>query len=232
MRESIVVLIEKSILGEPNSKGEFDVQAPSLTQARDLCNGQRFGEQKTAGWCSGTLMDSTHITTAGHCISNLNDCQNYAYVFNYYVIGYNGNTPIYQTITTDDVYDCVAVERQLTFGLFSFQDSLDWAYVTLDRAVLPETGHVPAAVDTNIAPRVQGEGVVMIGMPSGLPMKIDDGGSVFDTRASRLDYFTASTDSFRGNSGSGVFNADGSKMIGILVRRRGRLMFFDSRDFG
>jgi len=219
MRESIVVMMEKSALGEPNSDGVYDnIQAGTLASDYALCSGQRFGEQMTAGWCSGTLVDSTHITTAGHCITDMNDCENFAFVFNYYITGYDGNTPIYQTITTDDVYSCVAYDRELTFGLFSFQESLDWAYVTLDREVLPETGHVPADVDTNVAPRQEGEGVVIIGSGSGLPMKIDNGGSVDNTRANRLDYFTASTDSFGGNSGSGVFNADGSKMIGILVR--------------
>jgi len=219
MRESIVVMMEKSALGQPNSEGVYDnIQAGTLASDYLLCSGQRFGEQMTAGWCSGTLVDSTHITTAGHCITSMDDCNNFAFVFNYYITGYDGNTPIYQTITTDDVYSCVAYDRELTFGLFSWQSSLDWAYVTLDREVLPETGHVPAGVDTNVAPRQEGEGVVIIGSGSGLPMKIDNGGSVYDTRASKLDYFTASTDSFGGNSGSGVFNADGSKMIGILVR--------------
>ncbi|MCP4504357.1 MAG: S46 family peptidase [Deltaproteobacteria bacterium] len=53
-------------------------------------------------------------------------------------------------------------------------------------------------------------------MGSGIPAKLDDGGRIVATRGLR-DYFHATTDSFGGNSGSGVFNADG-EVLGILVR--------------
>ena len=56
-----------------------------------------------------------------------------------------------------------------------------------------------------------------MGFPSGIPAKIEDGGIVRSRRASTLDYFTADTDTFGGNSGSGVFN-DNGLLVGILVR--------------
>ena len=56
-----------------------------------------------------------------------------------------------------------------------------------------------------------------MGFPSGIPAKIEDGGIVRSRRASTLDYFTADTDTFGGNSGSGVFNDNGI-LVGILVR--------------
>jgi subtilisin family serine protease len=60
----------------------------------------------------------------------------------------------------------------------------------------------------------------VIGHPTGLPVKIDDGGHVRNDPCAALDYFVANNDTFGGNSGSGVWSGDGSRreLIGILVR--------------
>jgi len=57
----------------------------------------------------------------------------------------------------------------------------------------------------------------MIGSPSGLPQKIDAGARVREPRQSQGDFFVATTDSFGGNSGSGVFLYDTLEVVGILV---------------
>jgi hypothetical protein len=59
--------------------------------------------------------------------------------------------------------------------------------------------------------------LTLIGYPSGTPAKIAEGAHVIDARANLLDYFDATTDSFEGNSGSGVFD-DSARLVGILVR--------------
>ena len=58
-----------------------------------------------------------------------------------------------------------------------------------------------------------------MGFPSGIA-KIEDGGIVRSRRASTLDYFTADTDTFGGNSGSGVFNDNGFWWGSWYVARR------------
>ncbi len=58
----------------------------------------------------------------------------------------------------------------------------------------------------------------MIGSGSGIPFKIDSGGTVRNARASTLDYFVATTDTFGGNSGSGVYEMSNYTVAGILVR--------------
>jgi hypothetical protein len=60
--------------------------------------------------------------------------------------------------------------------------------------------------------------VTVIGSGSGIPFKIDSGGSVRDARAGTLDYFVGTTDTFGGNSGSGVYENNGYTVAGILVR--------------
>jgi hypothetical protein len=61
---------------------------------------------------------------------------------------------------------------------------------------------------------VLGDPVIVIGTSEGLPLKIDDGGSVFDV--SPKDYFEITSDTFEGGSGSPAFSEDG-RLLGILV---------------
>lgn len=68
----------------------------------------------------------------------------------------------------------------------------------------------------------------MIGTPSGIPLKIDSGGKVRDPRAATLDFFTANTDSFEGNSGSGVYELSHYTAAGILTGVRVRTDYIAS----
>ena len=60
-----------------------------------------------------------------------------------------------------------------------------------------------------------GEDLVVIGHPTGLPTKIADGANV---RRRAGTYFVANLDTYGGNSGSAVFNANTGVVEGILVR--------------
>ena len=59
----------------------------------------------------------------------------------------------------------------------------------------------------------------MIGFGSGLPAKIDTGGSVADPRTEQLDYFVANVDAFQGHSGSATFDSE-NRLAGILIGGR------------
>jgi hypothetical protein len=56
-----------------------------------------------------------------------------------------------------------------------------------------------------------------MGAGGGVPIKIDAGGAVFDAGAPWFDYFVASTDSSRGASGGGAFDAQ-LALLGVLGR--------------
>ncbi|HYO73704.1 MAG TPA: serine protease, partial [Archangium sp.] len=86
----------------------------------------------------------------------------------------------------------------------------------VDRAATPR--FTPAPVRTATTALAVGANVTVIGSGSGIPFKIDSGGSVRDTRSGTLDYFIATTDTFGGNSGSGVYETSGYTVAGILVR--------------
>lgn len=205
--DSIVTLMSPEVMDMSDSN---DVQFSSETLAGrlGLCSGERFGDQPVAGHCSGTLIDDDLVLTAGHCIETDADCRNTRVVFNYYYAS-QGRL---QTVTSDDVYSC---SHRRAFALEDNRGrSLDYAIMQLDR---PVVGHSPARVNADTRGIVEGLAVTVIGSGSGLPQKIDTGGSVRNSRASARDFFVTNLDTFGGNSGSGVFDTQGGALVGILV---------------
>jgi len=213
-KQSVVALMSSSDLGTANSDGEFTLPTETLAEAKQMCGNEAFRDQLAAATCSATLVDSTHIVTAGHCVDAI-PCSTMSVVFNFYVTGHDTtNGYSYQTITTDDVYSCSKYVRENN-------NLRDYAYIELDREVPASSGHVPVtSMEVDSSVRLSpGDQVVVIGFGSGLPMKIDTGATVFANYDSPGHYspdyiFKANLDTFGGNSGSGVFKSDGT-LIGI-----------------
>lgn len=170
----------------------------------NLCSDEKFREQDTAAFCSGTLVAPDVILTAGHCISSVTDCQNTSFVFGF-AIQSEGVLP--KTVETSEVYRCKEIIKQTLVNT-----GADFAVIKLDRRV---PNHAPHPV------REEGDvnadaSLVVIGHPVGLPTKVTTGGSVRSTAAA--GYFVANLDTYGGNSGSGVFNLSTGLLEGVLVR--------------
>ena len=181
------------------------LSAQTLQEFENLCPGERFPDQITAAYCSSTLIAPDIVLTAGHCIQ-ASSCSQNAFVFDYYMT----DASTLHTITADDVYPCQEV-------LARQQDNAgsDFSVVKLDR---PVVGRTPAPVQLSPVVETNGSPLVINGYPTGLPLKIDNGGQVRDQRDATLDYFVANLDTFGGNSGSGVFDQGTGLLTGILVR--------------
>ncbi len=203
-RRSIAVMVANYRI---NSSDPSNIRIPADTLGRDydLCSDQRFRNQPTAGECSGTLVADDLILTAGHCI-NSRSCGDYSFVFDYL---YEAQGRLAR-IDEDEVYGCrQIVAHQLQSA------GVDFALVRLDR---PVTGpHSPAPVRQEMSALREGDEVVLMGFPNGIPLKIARGGRVNNNRSRSLDYFEATVDAFGGNSGSGIFNNSG-ELVGVLVR--------------
>ncbi len=216
-QQSIVALMRTDAI---NATDPANVTFNSMTlrEGYNLCAGQRFADDPTAAHCSGTLIDGDLVLTAGHCFTapgtdggaEAATCANTRFVFKYY----RDAAGRLATVTSNDVFSCAEVitrvERTEADGR-----RLDYAVVRLDRSAAPR--FTPAQVARRNAPARVGQSVTVIGFGSGIPAKIDSGGAVTDLRAGN-DYFEVNTDTFQGNSGSGVFDTQSRDMIGILVR--------------
>jgi V8-like Glu-specific endopeptidase len=208
-QQSTVALMLASSINTTNPDNvTFSYQ--SLGSAYNLCTTERFRSDPTAAYCSGTLVDDDLVLTAGHCITTSGECADTRFVFNYY----RPTSSTLQTVTTADIFSCKSVvirQRSVVNGL-----NMDFALIRLDRPATPR--FTPAPVRTSTAALSSGQNVAVIGSGSGIPFKLDSSGSVRDGRASALDYFVATTDTFGGNSGSAVYETSGYSVAGILVR--------------
>ena len=198
LADGTVALMKKSNLSR-NGNG-FDLPVNTFKQSYGLCDSERFGEQPTAAFCSGFLVDDETIVTAGHCIDS-SDCNDTVFVFNY-GIQVSGVMP-YQA-REEDVYSCKKV-------IHSQASSADYAVIKLDRKVL---NHTPVMLRRQGVPAA-GVDLTVIGHPVGLPTKVAGGAQV---RSVNADYMIASLDTYGGNSGSAVFNSKTLEVEGILVR--------------
>lgn len=208
-QESIVALIP-SFRVTREVDGTHSLFTQSLKDLRGLCDDELFGNQPTAASCSGVLIDDDLVLTAGHCIDESFPCENYSFVFNYHLSGPDSLA----AIRDEDVYSCARVVVQ--GNPQAAQYTPDFTVVQLDRPV--EGAKSPVSIRPAVALATQ-EALAMIGFGSGLPAKIDTGGSVADSREDRLDFFVANVDAFQGHSGSATFDSE-DRLAGILVSGR------------
>jgi len=184
-----------------SSKKEVTVTAPTLSE-RNICASERFSDQITAANCSGFLVAEDVLITAGHCIEDQSDCDNFRWVFGYQVAA-DGKLA---KMTANDVYECKKIigrELNDTGG--------DFAVIKLNKKVANRT---PMKLNLAGKPQLADE-VIVLGHPTGLPQKIAGGAEV---RKLEDIFFKANLDTYGGNSGSPIINARTYEVEGILVR--------------
>lgn len=204
------VKLSKSTAGMiPNSSvqffelGKVKITGPTLLQ-RGVCAKEKFSNQITSARCSGFLIGKDTLATAGHCMTTQSDCNENSWVFDYAITQKNQKDIV---IPSSSVYKC----KQIIKSVQDPSTMEDYAIVKLDREV---TEREPLKFRTSGKPSV-GDKLVVIGCPTGLPLKISDNAKV---RKLENVYFSANLDTYGGNSGSAVFNSETGIVEGILVR--------------
>ncbi len=194
---STVALMNQSDLIKQGER--FKIKGQSYEVIAGLCPDSKFGKQLTPGFCSGFLVGDDLLLTAGHCIADLEECKQVAFVFDYAVTRKSGDP---QTIASKKIFQCQEiVSRELS-------PTLDYALIKLDRSTGRNFFPIRRAGIPTKATKL-----TMIGHPAGLPSKISDGGEVLDVN----DKIIASVDAFGGNSGSVIINRETGTAEGILV---------------
>jgi len=200
--DSVVALLRDTHVVD-NGDGTSSIQTESFRESQRLCASERFGLQPVAAFCSGVLIGPDLVATAGHCVKDA-DFSTVRFVFGFRMID---ATRAQARIANGEIYRAVAIAgRKLT------QSASDWCVVRLDRAV---SNHRVAPV-RRAGAISEGQGVHVIGHPSGLPTKLAGDATVRDN--SHPTFFVANLDTYGGNSGSPVFNSVSHEVEGILVR--------------
>ena len=190
------------------------LETEKFADAHDLCPGEKFSGQPMGAFCSGSLVGEDLIMTAGHCIVNQAECDDARLVFGFALKSRNAGAAV--RIGQEDVYTCKKVVSRFLGGEPGFLGPKpygpDYALIQLDRKV---AGHKPLAINRGGGLK-NGDKLMVIGHPVGLPLKIAAGATVRDVYPH--GYFVTDLDTFGGNSGSPVFNAATGLIEGILVR--------------
>jgi V8-like Glu-specific endopeptidase len=203
---AVAAVIPRGYLrGSPD--GRLHVHAPALRKAEQLCEGEPFADQPSAAACTAVLIDDNLIATAGHCFKHAWDCQNYRFVFGY-AYGSNGGSI---RVEPGDVYECERARVQQNDRPRS-ETVHDYAIVELTRPVRDR-----AVVKARRTPPMSGEVVTIVSATGGVPLKIERGARVTDTRAAFQDYFILNSQTYSGSSGAPILDASGA-LLGVYVR--------------
>ncbi len=208
MADSTCGLLDASQLTD-NGDGTFAIQtAPYRVGPYDACSGEPFADQPEAMFCSGFLVGPDLIATAGHCYDT-SDLSSARFVFGFRM---TDSTTAVTTVNEDQVYQGIEVVAQDVDG----STGSDYSVVRVDR-VVTAPGAVPLPIRrTGVVANNTAIGV--IGHPAGLPTKLAFGPTTQVFNNSPSAFFVANLDTYGGNSGSAVFNANTGIVEGILVR--------------
>ncbi len=157
-----------------------------------LCPDERFRDQPTVAYCTGTLIDDDLVLTAAHCVPLERFCADTSFVFRFYNEGPGRLAPI----GLGDVYDCMGIE--------AISWLRDVAVLRLDRPV--EGDLTPLDIRPEGRPFDPGDPVFLAGFPLGVPMKtaVGQAGGPVDTESTAFY-----ADVLNGSSGSAVLDARG-----------------------
>lgn len=196
-----------------NGDGTSTLKTEALgTRYTELCRKERFIDQPVGGQATGFLVADDVIATAGHVVDDTT-VGGTRFVFGFRMIdATNART----TVPNGEVYSGMSIIDRMCST-----SGADWALVRLDRKA---TGHYVARLRKSgtIADK---QGVYVIGHPLDLPLKYAGSANVRDNTPST--HFVANLDTYGGNSGSPVFNADTHEVEGILVRGEADFVYDD-----
>jgi hypothetical protein len=192
----------------------LNLDSRTLGEHEKLCKGERFFDQINPAYCSGFLVGEDILVTAGHCMTSELDCNEKSWVFDFV----KGT----KKLKAQNIYKCSEIISQA----HDRQSMNDYAVIRLDRPVI-DRPYLKFRTSGKIS---DNQSILVIGHPSGLPLKIADGAIV---RKNTDDvFFETNLDTFHVNSGSPVLDSTTGLVEGILVRGEADYKWIDDGQGG
>jgi V8-like Glu-specific endopeptidase len=213
LSKSVAALIHVENL-KPIKSGMFQPEGETLGKLYNLTRGvfeNKFRDQPSIARCTGFLIDDKHLMTAGHCIEDKKSLDEKLWVFEYQLSPKIKNSV--QSVSEKNIYKTLRITEEY-FHPFDLDTHFqDYAVIELDRVV---EGRKPFDFNRQKRHLLENQNVALLGFPSGLPLKLTDGGIIRRTEEDHTIY--TNVDAFAGNSGSPLFLMNTLEVVGILVR--------------
>ncbi len=181
--------------------GWHQIRPVTLKDRFNLAETEAFADQPSVSFCSAALVGKDMILTSAHCLRQV-PCEKIKIAFDYRIES-AGRYP--EFLKSSEIYSCKSVISQKYD-----QNGADYALIRTDRKV----NRTPLAINRKDDIKADTK-VFVIGYPSGLPVKISNNAKV---REVKTEFFITDLDTFKGNSGSPVFNEETMKIEGVLSR--------------
>lgn len=192
-----------------NEKSERVYLPHTLGLSNKMCSDEKFIDQLAEGDCTGFLIGDDKLVTAGHCISDINDCKASLWIFDYKM---DSKDTDLQSGSWNNAFTCKSIikskQSKSWLGLGKHNHNVDYSIIQLSRS----TGREPFKLSKS-NPRI-GMDLTLVGYPSGLPLKIASGAKI---KSMNNKVFNADVDAFGGNSGSPVLDSQTLEVVGILT---------------
>lgn len=182
---------------------QWQLKPYRLNQLYPICQDEPYAQESSLGFCTAVLISPKLVLTAGHCLPQGKDCENTAFMFDYF---YSESSRVH---TMDQVFFCKQIlQREDTLR----NGGADFALIELDRVVY---NRQPVKIAKSRATNQQQ--IVIGGHPMGLPYKWESV-KVHEIEAGPSNFFKVKSDTFGGSSGSPALDAKTGELIGILSR--------------
>lgn len=195
---SVALAVQISAL-PPAVNGRQPLATKPIRERMELCAGERYADQPSAtvGFGTGFLVAPDVVATARHVVDPV-AIDDLAFAFGFALDSPESALP--DSVAQVDVFRAKSAVRAPV--------DEDWALVTLERAV---PGRAPLPLRRSGSVAVE-QHIAVVGHPLALPMKVAPGEvKVLGTTLLYID-----TDTYQGNSGSPVLNADTFEVEGLF----------------